>query len=60
MGNATSIKSVEVAWPSSSPKQVFTGLELDRIFHLTEGNPMARVVHLKTLRFQQSHPAHHH
>jgi len=37
LGNASSIKSVEVFWPTSDLTQRFEDLEMDRFYRITEG-----------------------
>ena len=47
LGRATSIASVEVIWPATGEKQVFTGLVLDRVYRIREGDPVPVPVELK-------------
>jgi Flp pilus assembly protein TadD len=50
VGQAAVVKSVEVRWPGSNTVQRFNGLGVDRMFHLREGEAMAREVKLKSFR----------
>ncbi|HRI14922.1 MAG TPA: CRTAC1 family protein [Verrucomicrobiota bacterium] len=48
LGDAKAIKSLEVLWPGSGTRQVFTNLEPDRSYRLKEDAKVAEVVPLKT------------
>lgn len=50
IGQARLVKSVEVRWPGSGTVQRFSGLNVDRMFHLREGNPQPREIKLKSFR----------
>ena len=50
VGQARAIKSIKVRWPGSGTEQQFTGLGVDTMFHLREGDPIAREVKLKSFR----------
>lgn len=39
LGKATAVERVEVWWPGSGRRQVFTGVEPDRSYRLREGDP---------------------
>lgn len=59
LGNATGIQSVEVSWPASGLKQVFSGLERNRAYHLREGDDQAVELKLPPLNFDLSAQNHH-
>jgi hypothetical protein len=58
LGNATAISQVEIKWPSSGIRQVLTGLELDRCYHVREGDSKALRWDLKRFEFDltAAHP----
>ena len=39
---ATAIKAVEVTWPATGARQLFTGLEVDQYYSIREGDPRRR------------------
>jgi hypothetical protein len=59
LGDATSITSVEVHWPTSGIRQVFEGLQLDRAYQLKEGDSTSVALHLKPLEFDLRHKPEH-
>jgi hypothetical protein len=59
LGNALSIAEVEVRWPSSGARQVFTDLERDRCYRIREGDPHASLWELKRFEFDTRMAAHH-
>ena len=59
LGKARAIKQVEIRWPSGL-RQVVTGLELGRIYRLSEGDTRAQVVTLKPFPYLQTGGAHQH
>lgn len=51
LGNAVAIERVEVFWPTTGQRQVFTGLELNALYQLTEGMALAERRELRPIRF---------
>ncbi len=39
LGRATSIRFIEITWPVSGERQVFTDVGLDQLLIITEGEP---------------------
>ena len=60
LGPAQTIARVEVFWPVTGVTQVVTGLEINRLYHLREGEPAARPVALKSFPWPPSRAGHHH
>ena len=54
LGNATKIESVEIKWPASGIRQELTGLELDHLYHVREGDAKATPVELKRMHYDLS------
>ena len=52
--NATALKSVEVFWPATGLRQLFTGLEPNRSYRIREGDARAQPWELKPLQFDLS------
>ena len=38
LGQATAIEAVEVTWPATGARQLFTGLEMDQYYSIREGD----------------------
>jgi len=51
LSNATAIRSLEVWWPTSNLRQSFTGVPLDSMVRITEGQPTAEPIPLRSVRF---------
>lgn len=60
LGDATSIKAVEVTWPLTGKTQVLQGLAIDRFHKVREGEMQAVPWPLKPFKFSKSGPAGHH
>ena len=54
LGNATKIEGVEIKWPASGIRQELTGLELDHLYHIREGDAEATPVELKRMHYDLS------
>jgi hypothetical protein len=54
LANATAIKSVEVFWPTTGLRQLFTDLEANRCYRIREGDARAESWELKPLQFDLS------
>ena len=52
LGNAKSIKQIEVFWPTSNKNQVFTGLQMNALYQIIEGNTSAKLQELKKINFE--------
>jgi len=52
--NATAITTVEVLWPGSNRRQSFTGINVDALYELREGEPVAFPRPLKALHYPQA------
>jgi hypothetical protein len=50
LGKATRVNAVEVRWPGSGTVQTFKALEVDRMYHLREGDAEAHERSLKSFR----------
>jgi len=50
LGQATKIATIEIFWPASKQRQRFENVEMDRIYHLKEGDAELTPVELKTFR----------
>jgi hypothetical protein len=48
LGQARTVRRVEVRWPATGVTQVLTGLEVNRMYHLREGLDTATPVELKS------------
>ena len=62
LGDATGIAQVEVIWPATGAKQIFTDVPLNKAVRLVEGQPKGEVVPwpLVKLKGADNAPAHHH
>ncbi len=61
LGQATSIQSVEIFWPTTGKTQIIDALELDRFYKIREGEPRAVAVPLVRFDFPQpTHDSAHH
>jgi len=60
LGQAKSIESVEIWWPTSGMRQLLTGLEKNRCYSVREGQTNATRIALTTFKFPSSVHAHHH
>ena len=60
LGQATAIASVEVFWPVTGQTQTLTGLQPDRFYKITEGEPQATAWDVKRLQFDLSPKPHAH
>ena len=47
LGQATAIESIAVTWPASGETQLFTGLAMDRVYKIREGDPVPVPVELQ-------------
>lgn len=54
LGKATAIKQVEITWPGSSDKQVFTNMEMNKHYKVTEGNNQYETLQLNVFAFQST------
>jgi hypothetical protein len=43
LGKAQAIRSVEIFWPVTGMTQVLTGIEINRLYHVREGDPPVRI-----------------
>ena len=50
LGQATAIRSLEVYWPASGERQLFEGVEMDRVLQITEGDPAPKTLHYEPFR----------
>jgi len=48
LGDATSIKSVTIYWPSTGLTQTITNVKMDKFWHIREGDTAAQPVKVKT------------
>ena len=53
LGKATAIESLEVRWPKSKTKQVFSNVPIDASIRITEGKDEIKRLELRTFRFQR-------
>lgn len=60
LGNATRIERLKVIWPGTGSQQVFTDLEPNRIYSISEDSPLAKVVALPVLTFETTPGKHRH
>ncbi len=63
LGQAQAINRVEIFWPVTGLTQTITGLQLDKFYHLREGDPSATLGPEKALKFfvpEHAGPHHHH
>lgn len=62
LGQAQSIKRIEVFWPATHQTQTFTGLEVNHGYRIRENQSSAEILPLKAFEFPAaaSSPAHHH
>ncbi len=56
LGQATAIKRVEILWPVTGKTQTLTNVELDRIYHVREGNEKAEVRNIPKFKFAKGPP----
>ena len=60
IGQATSIKSIEIKWPGCKHVQLFQNIKADQQIHIIEGNDKYVVRKLKTFNLQSTdQPMHH-
>ncbi|MBT3482740.1 MAG: hypothetical protein HN457_15055, partial [Opitutales bacterium] len=59
LGNADSIESVTISWPTSKTKQVFENVELNQAYHIHENSKSLEPIKLPALRTQEN-PKHVH
>ncbi len=57
LGDATAIRSVVIIWPGSAAADTLTGLAMDRIYHVREGEPAAAPVAATSFRLAPSRAA---
>lgn len=60
LGDATSIEEVEVTWPTTQVKEVFTGARIDGSNILVEGSGVAKPWNLPRLNLNGDGSIHHH
>ena len=62
LGQARSIRLVEISWPSTGQTQKLRGLEMDQFYKIREGEPEAALLRLPTFKLPSpvAGPAHHH
>ncbi len=66
LGDAQSIVSVEISWPTSGSNQIFTSLKKDSCYRISEGDPKAVEFRLKSFKLAGAganshlHPEHQH
>ena len=60
LGQAKSIKEVEIYWPSSGLTQKFDHLALDSCYTVREGDSRPVLVKLKSFRLSNVPQGHHH
>jgi hypothetical protein len=54
IGKATTIREIEVWWPTTGLRQRFTNVTVDRNYHLREGRDKLDPVNLKTFEIGQT------
>jgi hypothetical protein len=54
LGKATAIKQVEISWPTSGTKQVFTDMQMNTHYRVTEGNNQYITMEFKPFAFQST------
>ena len=47
VGQARSISAIEITWPVTGEVQVFRDVDVDQILHITEGDPVPKVVEME-------------
>lgn len=60
LGDAETIRSVEVRWAGSGLRETFEGLVLDRVYRIQEGEAKAQLVELPRLDFPDPATSHGH
>ena len=48
LGQAESIRQIEILWPTTGELQVFENVKMDQILHIVEGDPVPRVVEVES------------
>jgi len=51
LGQARTVKRAEIFWPVTGATQVLTGLEINRLYHVREGEAAAKMVRLKSFKW---------
>jgi hypothetical protein len=59
LGQARSIRLVEIFWPATGQTQVVRQLDMDRFYKIREGELQAAPVALSTFQFPTTSSAHH-
>ena len=54
LGKATAIKQVEISWPTTGEKQVFTDMQMNQHYKVTEGNNQYITLDFKPFEFQST------
>lgn len=54
LGKATAIKQVEISWPTTGEKQVFTDMEMNKHYKVTEGNSQYVILEFMPFTFQST------
>jgi hypothetical protein len=52
LGQASSVRKLEIYWPTTDETQTFVDLSVDRIIRITEGEDQIEVLNLPAYRFQ--------
>jgi hypothetical protein len=60
LGNAFSVSRVEIFWPVSGQRQVFTDVEMDRLYRIREGAEKLEPAELARFTFLKATGPHHH
>ena len=57
LGQATSIRAIEIYWPASDERQLFKDVEMDQVLRIVEGDPVPKPIHLKSFELGAATPA---
>jgi hypothetical protein len=60
LADAKAITSVEILWPGSQTKQIFSTLKLNTFYRVTEASDKTEVIPLKPIQFSKDAGHHHH
>ena len=53
LGQAKSIRQIEISWPATGRTQVLKGLDIDRFYHVRENDPKPTQLSFPTFRVEQ-------
>ena len=56
LGQARSIRTIEITWPVTGKVQTFKNVEMDRILKIREGDPVPVVVNLRRIDLSPQSP----